>query len=181
MFIAKQLLRKMSGGHIHPANAVLICLVCQPSVKKVLRSGPQLPKIPTMIPVVAVALIAAEQRILMQQRKLSGAFGGLWEFPGGKVEPGESPESALVREIEEELGIVLDAAALQPLTFASDPRHPPAARQPHVILLYTCRRWEGEPHCLEGEAIAWVAADALMALSMPPLDIPLAEALLKAI
>lgn len=134
-----------------------------------------------MIPVVAAALIAPGPLILMQQRKVAGAFGGLWEFPGGKVEPGESPESALLREIDEELGIALDPAALQPLTFASDPALPPAPRQPHVILLYICRRWHGEPRCLDADAIAWVAPDALMALPMPPLDVPLAEALLKAI
>lgn len=140
-----------------------------------------MPKIPTIVPVVAVALIAPDGRILMQQRKLAGAFGGLWEFPGGKVEPGESPESALLREIEEELGISLDSAEVRPLTFASDPALPPAPRQPHVILLYTCRRWQGEPRCLDAEAIAWIAPDALMALAMPPLDVPLAEALLNVI
>jgi 8-oxo-dGTP diphosphatase len=138
-------------------------------------------KIPTMIPVVAAALIAPGPLILMQQRKLAGTFGGLWEFPGGKVEPGESPESALLREIDEELGIALDPAAFHPLTFASDPALPPAPRQPHVILLYICRRWDGEPRCLDAEAIAWIAPEALMALPMPPLDVPLAEALLKAI
>ncbi len=140
-----------------------------------------MPNIPTFIPVVAAALLVPGPLILMQQRKLSGAHGGLWEFPGGKVERGESAESALLREIDEELGITLDPSALQPLTFASDPTLPPAPRQPHVILLYICRRWEGEPRCLDAEAIAWVAPEALMALPMPPLDVPLAEALLKAI
>lgn len=134
-----------------------------------------------MIPVVAVALIAHDGRILMQRRKIAGAFGGLWEFPGGKVEPGESPESALLREIEEELGVALDTRELQPLMFASDPALPPAPRQPHVILLYICRGWQGEPRCLDADAIAWIAPGALMALAMPPLDMPLAEALLKVI
>lgn len=137
--------------------------------------------IPTFIPVVAVALIDRNRRILMQQRRADRAHGGLWEFPGGKIEPGESPESALVREIEEELGIVLDPARLEPLSFASDPAQPPAPRAPHVILLYTCRSWSGEPGCLDGDAIAWTAPDALMALPMPPLDVPLAKALLKSI
>src|SRR4051812_48774402 len=116
-----------------------MCRVCQPPLKKVLKRGAELPNIPTFVPVVAAALIAPDGRILMQQRKLSAAFGGLWEFPGGKLEPGESPESALLREIDEELGIALDRHALQPLTFSSDPALPPAARQPHVILLYICR------------------------------------------
>ena len=143
--------------------------------------GFELPKIPTFIPVVAAALIMPGPFILMQQRKFSGALGGLWEFPGGKIEPGESAESALLREIDEELGVVLDPSALQPLTFASDPRLPPSRRQPHVILLYICRHWVGEPRCLDAEAIVWIAPKGLMALPMPPLDVPLAEALLKAI
>lgn len=138
-------------------------------------------RIPTIVPVVAVALIDAEGRILMQQRRADRAFGGLWEFPGGKIEPDESPESALIREIEEELGVVLTSEALMSLTFASDPVLPPAPRQPHVILLYTCRSWLGEVRCLDGEAIAWVAPNDLLALSMPPLDIPLAKALLRSI
>lgn len=142
----------------------------------------ELPRIPTIVPVVAVALIDRGGRILMQKRRADRAHGGLWEFPGGKVEPGESPESALIREIEEELGLCLVAGSLVPLTFASDPAQPPAPRAPHVILLYTCREWSGgEPRCLDAEDIAWVPRDALMALAMPPLDVPLAKALLNAI
>ena len=129
-----------------------------------------LKKNPTMIPVVAVALVAQSGQVLMQQRRLGGAHGGLWEFPGGKVEPDETPADALIREIAEELGIALDSAALTPLTFATDPG------QPHVILLYTCQCWSGEPQCLEGEAIGWFAPDALLQLAMPPLDSPLARA-----
>lgn len=155
--------------------------ICQSGLKKVLIGTFQLTKIPTMVPVVAVALIAPGPMILMQQRGADRAHGGLWEFPGGKVEPGESPESALIREIEEELGIVLDPAKLEPLTFASDPAQPPLPRQPHVILLYTCREWTGEPRCLDAQSIAWTAPGELMALPMPPLDVPLAKALLKAI
>ncbi|WP_374531517.1 NUDIX domain-containing protein [Novosphingobium sp.] len=123
-----------------------------------------------MIPVVAIALIDSSARVLMQRRKLSGAHGGLWEFPGGKVEAAESPEAALIREVEEELGIALRSDALTPLGFASRPD------DPYVVLLYTCRRWDGEPVCLDGEEIGWFAADALMALAMPPLDVPLAKA-----
>lgn len=136
---------------------------------------------PTLVPVVAVAMLDSAGRVLMQRRRAGAAHGGLWEFPGGKVEPGESPESALLREIEEELGVALDRAALVPCTFASDPALPPAPRQPHVILLYTCRRWAGEPRALDADAIAWFDFHQLESLEMPPLDYPLAEVLKKVI
>ena len=140
----------------------------------------------TLIPVVALALIDANGHVLLQQRRLGGMHGGLWEFPGGKIKPGETPEMALFREIDEELGIVIDPCDLAPLAFASDPAQPPAPREPYVILLYTCRTWLGDPQCLAGEAIDWISADALADLasqadSMPPLDIPLARALLRVI
>lgn len=143
--------------------------------------GIDLPNIPTMIPVVAVALIAPDGRVLMQRRCPDRAFGGLWEFPGGKIEAGESPESALFREVIEELGISLDLGALEPLSFASGQSLPPALRQPHVILLYTCRCWTGVPHCLDAAELGWFAAGDLRGLPMPPLDVPLAEALIRAI
>ena len=125
-------------------------------------------KNPTWIPVVAAALIDDQGRVLLHRRRQGKMHGGLWEFPGGKVEPGESCESALLREIAEELAIELDPAALTPLSFAAEPAGP------IVILLYTCRRWHGQPQCLDGEALSWFAADALSALAMPPLDVPLA-------
>jgi 8-oxo-dGTP diphosphatase len=128
-------------------------------------------KFPTIIPVVAVALIDVGGRVLMQQRRSGAEHGGLWEFPGGKVEPGESLVESLCREISEELGIALNADALEPLSFASDPA------LPYVILLYTCRDWVGEPLCLDGEAIGWFAIGEIAALPMPPLDVPLARAL----
>lgn len=121
-----------------------------------------------MIPVVAIALIDSSSRVLMQRRRLTGAHGGLWEFPGGKVEVAESPESALVREVSEELGVRVETGALAPLAFASRPD------DPYVVLLYTCRDWQGEPVCLDGEEIGWFEPGALMALEMPPLDVPLA-------
>jgi 8-oxo-dGTP diphosphatase len=158
-----------------------MCSVCQSPLKKVLMEATELPRIPTMIPVVAVALIAPDGRVLMQRRREDRPFAGLWEFPGGKVEPGESLESALVREAGEELGIGLDPAALEPLSFASDSRLPPAPRQPHVILLYTCRSWSGEPRCLDAAALGWFAPPDLRQLPMPPLDVPLAEALIRAL
>ena len=134
---------------------------------------------PTLIPVVAAALIAGDGRVLLQKRRAGAAHGGLWEFPGGKIEHGESPQSALVRELAEELGIAVKAETLVPLTFASDPAQPPARRQPHVILLYTCRTWQGVPQAIDADAIDWFAPDAIAALPMPPLDYPLAEALKK--
>lgn len=115
----------------------------------------------------------------MQRRRLESAHGGLWEFPGGKIEAGESPETALLREIEEELAVALDPASLEPLTFASDPALPPAPRAPHVILLYTCWRWTGAPRAEEGAAIDWFAPADIPGLAMPPLDYPLARALLR--
>ncbi len=133
----------------------------------------------TFVPVVAAALIDASGRVLMQRRRLGTAHGGLWEFPGGKIEPRESPESALLREIDEELGIALDPDSLEPLSFSSDPALPPARRAPHVILLYTCSAWQGAPQARAGEAIAWFEPAALPALDMPPLDYPLARALLR--
>ena len=86
-----------------------------------------------------------------------------------------------MREIEEELGVTLDAAALRPLTFASDPRLPPAPRAPHLILLYACRAWQGEADCRDAEEIGWFAPAELPGLDMPPLDYPLAEALILSI
>lgn len=136
--------------------------------------------IPTMIPVVAVALVAETGAVLLQQRS-TGAHAGLWEFPGGKVEPHEAPEDALCREIAEELGIELARASLVPLAFASDPREPAEEREPYVILLYLCRKWRGEPAALEEAAVGWFDLPELDSLPMPPLDRPLVEALRRAI
>jgi 8-oxo-dGTP diphosphatase len=140
----------------------------------------------TLVPVVAVALLDDGGQVLMQQRRKQGAHGGLWEFPGGKVKAGESPELALVREIREELGVAVDPADLTPFAFSSDPALPPLPREPYVILLYTCVRWTGDLECLAGEAIGWFTAETLAGLAgpgdrMPPLDVPLARALLRAI
>lgn len=126
---------------------------------------------------VAVALIDREGRILLQRRRLGGEHGGLWEFPGGKVEPGETPHAAAAREIEEELAVRLDPAALVPIMFASDAEPPPSPRKAYVILLYTCRSWQGEAVSRDGEEIRWYAAGELAGLEMPPLDYPLAAAL----
>ena len=114
--------------------------------------------------VVAAVLIDATGRVLLQQRPQGKRHAGLWEFPGGKVEPGETRESALVREVAEELGI---AIAPGDLAFAMQSR---AGGDPHVLFLYTCRRWRGEPRCLEGGAVGWFTPDEARRLPVPPLD-----------
>jgi len=131
---------------------------------------------PTIITVVALALTDATGRVLMQQRPANRAHGGLWEFPGGKVEPGEGPRAALIREIAEELGIGVAAADLVPLSFAA--RENAGGEHPLVLLLYVCRTWQGTPVCEPGAALLWMQLEGLAALPMPPLDVPLAAALL---
>ena len=119
--------------------------------------------------VVAVALIDADGRVLLQQRPPGKAMADLWEFPGGKVEPGETPEAALIRELDEELGIRTHASCLAPATFASEPlddRH-------LLLLLYVCRKWEGVPHPHHATALKWVRPAQMYALPMPPADLPL--------
>jgi 8-oxo-dGTP diphosphatase len=124
--------------------------------------------------VAAVALIDAEGRVLLQRRRADRGHGGLWEFPGGKLEPGEGPEAAAMREMAEELGVAIAPAALDPVGFASGAR---ADGGGIVILLYACRTWRGEPRCLDAEAIGWFEPAAVPGLAMPPLDYPLAAAL----
>lgn len=128
---------------------------------------------PTWLCVVAGLLIDREDRWLMHCRPLDKAHGGLWEFPGGKVEPGETPEKALVRELEEELGIAIDPGLIEPLAFASD--GPVSTGRPIVLLLYRVRRWSGTPEAREGGSIGWVSRDEAADLDKPPLDIALFE------
>lgn len=119
--------------------------------------------------VVACALIDTDNRVLVTQRPEGKALAGLWEFPGGKLEAGERPEAALIRELHEELGIVVKEACLAPLTFAS---HGYDAF--HLLMpLYVCRRWEGLPRPVEGQAMKWVRPAKLRELAMPPADLPL--------
>lgn len=128
--------------------------------------------------VVAVALAGPDGRVLMQRRNLSAVHGGLWEFPGGKVEAGERPEFAAARELEEELGVHIEPRALEPVGFASGVTAGAAdTRRPLVILLYACGIWRGTPLAREHEAVEWFAPAAIRELRMPPLDYPLADAL----
>lgn len=119
--------------------------------------------------VVACALIDADNRVLIAQRPEGKPMAGLWEFPGGKLEPGERPEPALIRELAEELGITVQESCLAPLTFASH-----AYDAFHLLMpLYICRKWEGVVTAREGQNLAWVRANKLRDYSMPPADIPL--------
>ena len=119
--------------------------------------------------VVAAALIDADGRVLLQQRPPGKAMAGLWEFPGGKVEPGETPEAALIRELEEELGIRTHASCLALATFASE-----ALGDRHLLLLlYACRKWQGLPEARHATALKWVRPNQMYALEMPPADLPL--------
>ncbi|HMC92865.1 MAG TPA: (deoxy)nucleoside triphosphate pyrophosphohydrolase [Allosphingosinicella sp.] len=129
-------------------------------------------KNPTLL-VVAAALVGADGRVLLQQRPAGKAMAGLWEFPGGKVEPGERPEQALVRELGEELGIAVEEAALVPAAFASAP----LGEWHLLLLLYLCREWEGDPQALDAAALRWATTAEMRGLAMPPADVPLVEAL----
>jgi 8-oxo-dGTP diphosphatase len=119
--------------------------------------------------VVACALVDPDKRILIAQRPPGKALAGLWEFPGGKREPGERPEQTLIRELQEEIGITVKEACLAPLTFASH-----AYDDFHLLMpLYICRRWEGDVIAREGQTLAWVRANKLRDYPMPAADIPL--------
>jgi 8-oxo-dGTP diphosphatase len=122
-----------------------------------------------IILVAACALIDTDNRVLIAQRPEGRDMAGLWEFPGGKVEPNETPETALIRELEEELDIVVKPPCLAPFTFASH-----AYPKFHLLMpLYVCRRWEGEVTPREGQRITWVRANRLSDFPMPPADLPL--------
>jgi 8-oxo-dGTP diphosphatase len=117
----------------------------------------------------AVALIDPDGRILLAQRPEGKSMAGLWEFPGGKVEPGETPEVALIRELHEELGINTWASCLAPLTFASH-----SYDDFHLLMpLFACRKWEGIVSPREGQALKWVRTTDLRNYPMPPADVPL--------
>ena len=119
--------------------------------------------------VVAAALVDADGRILVQQRPEGTPMAGLWEFPGGKLEVGETPEAALIRELREELGIEVEQACLAPACFASEP----LGSKHLLLLLYVCRKWKGTPTAHHASAMQWVRPVELHGLEMPPADKPL--------
>ncbi|MCR4282308.1 MAG: 8-oxo-dGTP diphosphatase MutT [Bauldia sp.] len=129
----------------------------------------------TLLLVAACALVDIDRRVLITQRPEGKAMAGLWEFPGGKVEEGETPEATIVRELAEELGVETSPACLAPLTFASH-----AYDDFHLLMpLYVCRRWSGIPEAREGQALKWVRAVDLRSYPMPPADLPLIPALIE--
>src|SRR6188472_47435 len=125
--------------------------------------------------VVACALVDADKRVLIARRPEGKTLAGLWEFPGGKVERGERPEATLIRELHEEIGIIVQEACLAPLTFASHPYD-----DFHLLMpLYICRRWDGTVTAQEGQRLQWVRPNRLREFAMPPADEPLISHLLN--
>jgi 8-oxo-dGTP diphosphatase len=124
--------------------------------------------------VAACALVDADGRVLIAQRPADKTMAGLWEFPGGKIEDGERPEETLIRELREELGIIVSEACLAPLTFASH-----SYPNFHLLMpLYVCRRWERTVTAQEGQQLAWVNPNRLRDYDMPPADVPLVSHLM---
>ncbi|MFZ9499951.1 MAG: 8-oxo-dGTP diphosphatase MutT [Beijerinckiaceae bacterium] len=124
--------------------------------------------------VAAAVLIDSDDRVLIAQRPEGKALAGLWEFPGGKVDPGERPEECLIRELREELGVTVKETCLAPVTFASH-----AYEDFHLLMpVWACRRWEGFVQPREGQALKWVHPRDLRAYPMPPADVPLIPALI---
>jgi 8-oxo-dGTP diphosphatase len=114
-------------------------------------------------------MVDADGRVLLQRRPAGKALAGLWEFPGGKVEPDENPEAALIRELREELGVVVDHSCLAPACFASEP----LADKHLILLLYVLRKWQGTPVALEADELCWVRPVQMFGMDMPPADKPL--------
>ena len=131
--------------------------------------SPRPPPRNELLHVVAAALIDGDGRVLVQRRPPGAPMAGLWEFPGGKIDPGETPESALVRELDEELGIGVTRACLAPAAFASET----LGERHLILLLYVCRKWAGIPQARHATELRWVYPAQLHALDMPPADKPL--------
>jgi 8-oxo-dGTP diphosphatase len=131
------------------------------------------PALPALFPVVAAALVDEDGRVLLQQRPAGKALAGLWEFPGGKLEPGETPEAALIRELQEELAIIVAPEGLEPAGFATEPlpgRH-------LLLLLYVVRSWSGTLVALEADGLTWCRPADMHVWPMPPADAPLVRQL----
>jgi 8-oxo-dGTP diphosphatase len=133
-----------------------------------MQSGKESPS-PDRLLVAAAALVDGDGRVLVQRRPEGKPMAGLWEFPGGKVEPGETPEAALIRELHEELGIETWGSCLAPAAFASEP----LGRRHLILLLYVCRKWRGIPEARHATALRWARPLELHGLDMPPADRPL--------
>ena len=126
-------------------------------------------KAANIVLVVAVALVDRDDRVLLARRPAGKAMAGLWEFPGGKIQPGETPEAALIRELDEELGIDTEESCLAPIAFASH-----AYAEFHLLMpLFVCRVWRGTPRPREGQQLAWVRPSEMRDWPMPPADVPL--------
>jgi 8-oxo-dGTP diphosphatase len=159
-----------------PAGKGAQVFVCRPGQKLPVKFFALAREIPEaagaggpVLLVVAAALIDGEGRVLLARRPEGKKMAGLWEFPGGKMEPGETPEAALVRELREELGIEVQPQDVAPFVFASH-----AYEKFHLLMpVFLCRRWRGEPRSREGQALAWVAPDRLAEYPMPPADRPI--------
>lgn len=123
-----------------------------------------------LLVIVAAALVDTDGRVLVQQRAAGRPMAGLWEFPGGKIEQGESAEAALVRELHEELGISTETACLAPAGFGTAPREDGGQL---LLLLYVCRKWRGIPRALDAADLRWLRPHQLHDLPMPPADLPL--------
>lgn len=156
----------MTAGSAPGATTASALEDCSPDGAAKLRPAP-------LLLVAAVALIDTDGRVLIAQRPEGKPLAGLWEFPGGKVEAGETPESSLVRELAEELGITVKPGCLYPVSFASH-----AYESFHLLMpLFSCRRWAGIPEPREGQTLKWVRPARLSDYPMPPADAPLVAAL----
>jgi 8-oxo-dGTP diphosphatase len=176
--MAEQLVDKPAATHHEGhSNNLRQCRTATVKDHLNLSSRPQ----DTLAPiwVSAVALVNASRHVLVQKRPPGGAHGGLWEFPGGKLEPAESLEQAAVRELAEELAIAIAPGDLQPVCFASGVTQAGTIARPLTILLFACQAWEGSPEPRAAVSLAWCDPAELATWPMPPLDYPLAAALVK--